>query len=295
MLSGICYLVLTGVLWVILGAVIGRAGKENQNLSFIQGGSALVIMALTLPWIFFSGSALPVILLFLLPAAGISNYFTFILMAKAMKNGPNGLVWAMIQCAFVMPFLMGIIVFSVPAAWTRVTGIILLLTAMILMGLYGKRSNESAGKGEWGWLLCTAGAFLFSAAGQCCANLPSYLIPDGAMDHAMRIFRTGLSSCGIAGIWLFRGCFDRKIFDCRNCFTGLILMASTTLVATWCIYTGLDKMANAGAGAIGYPVTMGATITAFQIYSRIFLKEKITLPIAGCIALCVTAIVLISL
>lgn len=294
MLLGTLFLCCTGILWVVIGAVISRSARLNQNLSFIQGASGSLVMAVTLPWMFFSESEVLISIVCLLLAAGVGNYFTFSMMNRAMKTGPNGMIWALVQCAFVMPFLMGIVFFGVPCPWTRIVGILLLLGAMFLMGFYGKRNN-SVQRGDITWLLFTAGAFLIAGASQCCANLTAYIVKDTGMDMAMRIFRSGISSCGAVGIWIINGCIHSRHFNHRNTLVGTVLMAVSTLTATMCLYAGLDHVAAAGMGAVGYPITMGVTIASFQVYTAISLKERITLPSACSILLCIASIVLISL
>ena len=116
MLAGILFQITAGIVWIGAGAVISHAAKKGLSLDFIQGGSALIIMVLTLPVFFFRNMELHTLSLGALVLSGVVNYICFIAAQKAMAKGPSGLTWAMMQSSFVMPFLMGILFFNVPCS-----------------------------------------------------------------------------------------------------------------------------------------------------------------------------------
>ena len=72
-------------------------------------------------------------------------------------------------------------------------------------------------------------------------------------------------------------------------------MTASTIGATVCLFYGLDCMAKAGAGAIGYPMATGVTIASFQVYTAVVLKEKLSpLSLSG-ILFCLTGTILLCL
>ena len=287
MLLGILSLVLTGSFWVALGIVISKSAKKDLDLGFIQGAAGILVVLPARPLLSFS--SLPdVISSSLLFLAGAGNYCIFNLMNKSMKIGPNGLTWAMIQSAFVMPFIMGIVFFSVPCPGVRLAGIVLLLTATALMGLSG--GKQGGGGFSRKWLLWTVTGFLLAGLNQCCANLPSYLLEQAHTDPAGLLIRTGLSGVGTAAVWFLHRTAGRKRLLAPNCVPGILIMAAGTLAASVTLFFGLDRLAAAGAGAVGYPVAMGVTIMVFQIYTAVILREKLSRSGALSILLCLAGI-----
>lgn len=295
MAVGIIFLFITAIMWVILGAVISHAAQKNLNLGFIQGAGAIVLAAVTLPLYFLTDMSVPYQVMIAVPLSGIGNYLTFILMNKAMQKGPNGLVWAMIQSAFVMPFLMGIIFFKVPCPKTRIAGLIMLVLAMIVMGVFGKKDDNKVEKRSYIWIVFTVLGFLVAGATQSCANLPSYLIKEEAGGILTALFRAGLSSGGIFATFFVHGLIDKKIFQWKGCINSTIVMTVATILSLVFTFIGLDRLAKCNVGAIAYPMIVGISIAIFMIYTAIRLKEKLSFPALCGVLLCLGGIVVIAL
>ena len=294
-ITGISFLTATGILWVILGSVISRAAKKQLDIAFIQGISGVLMTLLLVPAGFFCQlPEWPVAVAMLLAGAG--NYYIFLLMNKAMQTGPNGLIWAMIQSAFAIPFIMGIVIFSVPCSPFRLTGFFILLLAMCMMGFFGQKTTvENSGSKSCKWLFFTLCGFLLAGLNQSCANLPSYLLKNTEADFGMLAVRCGICTAGTAAGWLIHEPFRQKDYPVRNCTLEVILMIISTLGASFCLFYALDLLAGAGMGAIGYPIAMGVTIAFFQIYTAISLRERLSVPAFLSILLCLGGIILITL
>ena len=294
MSMGILFMTITAFWWVVLGAVISNAAQKNLNLSFIQGGSAILIMLVTLPLYFFAGIDIPLPVLIALPVSGLCNYATFIFMNKAMQTGPNGLIWAMVQSAFVMPFLMGVLFFGVPCSVTRVIGLFLILAAMVMMGLVGN-SKGSAGTGKMAWILFALTSYLLAGITQCSANLPSYILPPGNSNLLNVLFRVGLGSSGFFFGYIFHGMINRKAYGWNGCMPSTLIMAVTTIASMLFTFFGLDFLAQNNAGAIGYPIVVGVSIAVFMVYTAIKLKEKLSFSTLCSVLLCLAGIIVISI
>lgn len=295
MAIGILFLFITAIVWVILGAVISHAANKNLNLGFIQGAGAIVLAALTLPIYFLKDLSVPPIVLISVSLSGLGNYLTFILMNKAMQKGPNGLVWAMIQSAFALPFLMGILVFNVPCPATRIFGLIFLIAAMILMGLFGKGNEKSDKKRNYTWLLYTILGFFVAGLTQCGANIPSYLIKGEDAGIWTALFRAGISSGGIFTAFFLHGLIDHKTFNGKGCGKSTVIMTISIILSLVFTFIGLDRLAKYNAGAIAYPMIVGISIAIFMIYTAIRLKEKLSFPALCGVLLCLAGIVVIAL
>ena len=295
MLIGILFVTITAIMWVILGAVISHAAQKNLNLGFIQGARAIVLAALTLPLYFVKGVTVPTVVLISISLSGIGNYLAFILMNKAMQKGPNGLVWAMTQSAFALPFLMGIIFFKVPCPATRIPGFVMLILAMIFMGVFGKRNENGEGKRGYIWIIYSLLGFLVAGATQCCANIPSYLIKEDSAGILTALFRAGLSSGWIFLTFFAHGLINKQIFCGKGCRNSTILMTVATVLSLVFTFIGLDRLAACNAGAIAYPMIVGISIAIFMIYTAIRLKEKLSLPALVGVIQCLAGIVAIAL
>ena len=294
MFAGISFLTVTGIMWVLMGAVISRAAQKQLNISFIQGFSGLLIAFLILPAAF--TGKLPVwqvgLTIFI---AGFFNYYIFLLVNKAMKIGPNGLIWAMFQSAFVIPFIMGIALFSVPCSVIRLIGLLLLVCSTVLMGFSGReKPRERSGNRSNKWLYYTVIGFFLTGLDQAGNNLPSYFIKEEAFDFCGLIARSGFCGAGFAAAWMSHILFNKENRIARNCMLDTVLMTGSIIGATICLFYGLDKLASIGAGAIGYPLATGVTIAAFQLYTAIVLKERLSWLGIFSILLCLTGIAMIT-
>ena len=296
MAIGILFVIITAILWVGLGAVISHAAQKNLNIGFIQGAGAIVLAALMIPAYFFEDMSIPTTVLIAVPLSGLGNYATFLMMNKAMQKGPNGLVWAMIQSAFIMPFLMGVLFFKVPCPVTRIIAIIMLLAAMILMGVFGQ-GNEEKNEGKRGhiWIVYTIIGFLLAGSTQCCANIPSYLIKEESNNLLVTLFRTGLCSGGMFLAFFMHGLINRENFSWKGCGLSTVIMTITTVLSLLCTFIGLDRLAEHDAGAIAYPMIVGISIAIFMVYTSIRLKERLSLPALLGVLLCLSGIVMIAI
>ena len=295
MLVGIIFLVLTAITWVVLGAVISNAAQRGLNLGFIQGAGAIVFALLALPLYFFAKISVPYQVLIAVSLAGVGNYTTFLLMNKAMQKGPNGLVWAMIQSAFVVPFLMGVIFFKVPCPTSRIIGLVMLVAAMVLMGVFGKNDDSKDEKRNYIWIVYTILGFIVAGATQSCANIPSYLIKEESGGLLTAMFRAGLCSGGIFATFFVHGLVNKKIFEWKGCIGSTVVMTLATVLALFFVFIGLDRLAAHNAGSIAYPMIVGISIAIFMVYTSIRLKEKLSLPALLGVLLCLAGIVVIAL
>ena len=295
MFLAILLLILTGIIWVGIGAVVDASAQKGSSLDFIQGMAALLMMLIgSVVWFFGDSSVHPLTLAFL-PMAGVINYVVFVLAKKAMACGPSGLTWAIMQSSFVMPFLMGVFFFNVPCSLLRGSGIAVLFTSMFFMGSGAKIPDNTNGtpSSKSTWIFYTLLAFLAAGICQCCSNIPSYFIKEASNGLDNLLFRSGINSTGAFLCFLLSPVWNKKAWRSQNCLKSVGLFFASTLTALCCLYKGLDLLAAREAGAIGYPIALGATIAAFLFYSSWQLKEKLTPTALLGVLLCLCGIVLV--
>ena len=284
MFVGIGLLVLAGLCWVVIGIAVSRCSAEKLSYNIVQmiasSGTALVCIPILLlpdqwpqlPWRILLG-------VFLLHfAAGMANYFNYVLLEKAMRMGHNGIVWGIMQSGLLAPFLMGVFFFHVPVPLWRVGGILAILGGIILLSTtknLGKEYEKSRG-GKW--FVPAFGAFLLAGATQCCNNLPSYWQD---MAESGSVFRTFASMAGNSAGFLLALLFDpslRRFGNCKEWKIGTGLFILFCLCNILFFYRGMNLVADAGAGAIAYPIPIGICIIGFTLYSILQLKEHLSVP-----------------
>ncbi len=291
MMIGISMLVATGLMWVAIGAVIGGAGRNGVPVGAMQTASALLILVVgtvlicVLPGREVSASVRFWTMLSVF-GSGFLNYFVLDLMGRAMRNGPNGIVWALIQSALVFPFLVGVIVFGTRLTPARGIGLAAIVASLLAFGLARESGSGSAGSGSW--KLAAFGSFLLAGFNQNLSNLPSYF-PEAAAVGS--VWRTMAGQAGVVSAFLLFGLrAERKrtphLFHSARLWRSAMVLAGVSLVSSFCLlYNGLDRVARAGAGAIGYPVVVGSCIVGFSIYSCVVLRERLRpLSLAGVVS-----------
>ena len=149
-LLGIVCLVATGLFWVLVGAIVGAT--ERRGLS-----TALLLILLAVGLLACSRFALwlqpdPELprqaylvgtLSFL--GCGLFDYLMMLTMGRAMRNGPNGVVWTVTQSGVIFPFLFGVIFYSVPLNGLRVLGMVATLAALVCNGVAKGRASAAMG------------------------------------------------------------------------------------------------------------------------------------------------------
>lgn len=297
MILGILLLAATGSSWVVIGAVIGHASKCGLPVGSIQASSAAVSVMIGGTVLFFHPDAdcsFPVRFWTMASifGSGFFNYFVLQLMGKAMKTGPNGIVWAIVQSALVFPFLVGVVVFGVALTGPRIGGLLAIIAALALFGF--ARENRVHGSG---WRAAAVGSLLLAGINQNLSSLPSYFPEAAAVSSVSRSLSAALGALAAFVLANRKNLFS-KIDDLKNPmlwrFTAC-LAGSGLINGYFMLYRGLNLVAEAGAGAVSYPVLVSSCIVSFTLYSLFILKEKMKPLQYGGLGLAMVGIILITL
>ena len=288
---GLFFLITTGISWVVIGIVISATARQGGNLNRIQADSAWICILVSMVFLSFPSHHLPSIeVSILLLLAGAANYFAFDLMNRAMQWGHHGIVWSMVQSALIWPFLLGVIVFDVVCTLPRGIGLMLILGGILLTGMLQKQTAQEAAPTSRHWFAVTLAAFTIAGLSQCLANLPSYL---GSADTG-NVGKAAVLQCGTLLAFCMTAWHNGKWRGKTRWKPVLILSGANLAAQYFLFYRGLDLVAQAGAGAIGYPVILGSSILGFTLYSACFLHEKITLLSGVSFASCLSGVILLS-
>ncbi|MBP5545133.1 MAG: DMT family transporter [Kiritimatiellae bacterium] len=191
MTKAILLLFATGLSWVSVGAAVGHVERRGYNLVRYQILLCVVCVVFGLagwaaaPTAFLPQDGAPALTWTLVIAAtllcGVFNYLMNMMMGRAMKSGPNAIVWAIIQSGLIYPFLMGWLVFGVPMGIGRFCGITLIVASVFL---YAFRGDTRDGARE-------------SGQGKECGNVKVWKQPTANVE--MREWGTGNRERGVGG------------------------------------------------------------------------------------------------
>lgn len=296
MTTAVLLLVCTGLTWVSVGAAVGHVERQGYSQIRYQILLCLVCVAAGLvgwrlaPTSFLPSRAVPASTWALVVSGtllcGVFNYLMVIMMGRAMKRGPNSIVWAIVQSGLVYPFLMGWLVFGVHAGPRRLCGMALIVASVFLYATRGKGRGESSPRAPAAplkqWVPAALAGMLFCGINQCCANLPSYL--EGGTDFSST-FRTfavyfGLLAAALVHVAIRRACGRPlepvKPGELGNLAVWSVGIGMASFLSTkFLTFPGLDKLERLGAGSMGYPVMVSACIVGFFPYGVFVLRERI--------------------
>lgn len=295
--TGFLLVVSAGLCWIGIGISVSICARRGWNYDFVQGlnyfGAALVcgVLLACHAWPSASSSKILALVFLMNSLAGIANFYTYVLTAKAMRIGPNGLIWGIMQAGMIGSTLMGICFFGEHATLPRLAGLLLIVGGVFAMGL-GRDRQSGTGGGRW--LVPSLGAFCLVMLTHCCNTLPSFFPETAGTGSIFRAF--GMYSGGVIGFATFTlpGLIRKR--ECGGkgeWISAVILMVLNTAASCFLFYKGLDLLAGSGAGGLGYPVAIGVCVAGFSLYSLLFLKEKFArLSLGGLIAVCLGIIII---
>ena len=303
LICGVIAMIIVGACSTPFGIAMGLAPGKKVDVSVLLLFTSLIALAVCVPvglaeggfakwpqrefWITFGA-------LFI---CGIQNFFQLDLMSRAMRCGPNGIVWSLIQCSFIFPFVAGILFFGAKCTVFNMAGGASIIIALLILGLQKDSDSASGGK----WKLYAFITFLSTGVAQILSNLPSYYPGAEAISSTWRtvFFYSGWAVGTVGGTLMFRGrhSFDTLKENLRSrtmWFFAIGLQVIGIPSNIFLLYPGMNMLARAGAGAIAYPLVVASGIVAFEFYAFAVLREKRNLPqiiafimtLAGIAALC---------
>lgn len=317
MAIGIIFAILTGLSWVVVGAFVGLAEKRgcgSSRFMLVRSSFSLTVASL----LYLTGHALmPGSAFFRFTAepraaacmfaCGFFNYCMILAMGAAMARGPNGPAWTITQSGFVFPFALGVLSGNTRFTWLLAAGLVLVLSNVVANGLLrgGGSSASADGRGgrRAGWFPLALLAFVFCGINQCASNLVSYLPEDVRPEALERIVWVAVGSIGgwsLDNIWrLLRdgpspceaGLRAKYLYVAKICAVNTTISFSASLF--FC-YEAQDRLKDASAAAIAYPVMVVSCFLGFAAYSVIFLREHLSRLLWLAFAAGVLGIVLLS-
>lgn len=298
---GISALTLQGVLSCLPGLIMGDAPKKRVDPGLIQIFSAVFATILSMI-IIICTSAYPTCSwkMTLLTCGssfytGMSNFLMLLMMSKAMQSGPNGIIWATIQSAFIFPFIVSVAFFGVALTPLRFIGIVSLMAALVIFGA-AKENTENTGK----WKMLAFTCLAMCAVQQNITALPSFFPESRGVPSIVRALfeASGIVITGVI-FNLVKMSPERKQMikdNLRNMTMWkyvAVIQNFHVIFAYVLFYPSLNAMAANGLGGMSYPLLTGSCIMSFSVAGIVFLKEKFTLLQAAGLTCCISGLILI--
>ena len=135
MTAAILLMLLTGVLWGVVGVLFGMAPEEKNRLYAFFSLNGILFNAFV--WITQAPSASAPVgevlrLAGLIVPSAIMEVFAFLLLKYAMNRGSQGIAWCIAQSAMVISFLCSISFLHNPSTVTQWAGMGFALASLVL-------------------------------------------------------------------------------------------------------------------------------------------------------------------
>ena len=296
---GISALILNGCLGCFPGLIMGDAPKKRIDPGLVQIFAALAASVLSLV-IIISISAYPTGPAWAVALTcascfytGLSNFIMLLLMSRAMQSGPNGIIWAIIQSAFIFPFIVSIMFFGVELTWMRLAGIILLVSALVFFGC----AKDNSGRGGR-WKLLAFICLGMCAFQQNITTLPSYFPETFGVPSIVRSFCEAAAIVITGTVYNLikmtpqrRGMIKENLRSPSLWKYVAVLQNFHVIIGYALFYPGLNAMAKHGMGGMSFSIITASCIISFTVAGILFLKERLnTLQTAG-LACCISGLV----
>lgn len=294
--SGILLAVLTGLSWVVTGAVVGLVERHGRPTGQLLATRSIFLLATALALIAIGRTAWPDAAAFrlclawrpalLMAAWGALSYVMAVFMGRAMARGPNGAAWTIVQSGFVFPFAMGIALGNTAATTPRLAGLALILAGVVFGGMARNTNYAEAAPAPQKsrvWLVPALLGFVFCGANQCAVNLVSFLPPEARPAQPERIVWGALgmlAAAAIHGLGAMGGKHAEKGSPGAKAKLPFLLKVAAAEATVWLfaglflLYNALDRLQAARLAAIASPIMVASCLAGFLVYGAIALRER---------------------
>lgn len=280
MMLGFLLTVITGLVWVMVGAIFSVAAKREIELAsfmFLGAGLSTVFAWSVIPdyGTLIAGNQSRLLpLAFWMTGVAILAAIGFLALRKAMVPGKHGLAWTMGQAAMLIPFAAGTLIWQEEITSFCSAGMLFLAVSLPLCAV--RRKSRSTGQaveapaGEARWSAWGLLAFALIGLSQVFSMVPSHW-PDWTDSSKLRVPLVFLVS---TLFWLTLMIRRKRKMEARKNLPLALGYAACVLAGQWLLYLALDRMAALGLSSMVYPLAIGTCIIGFYLYSRIALREK---------------------
>ena len=288
MSNAIALMLLTGLLWTVVGVLFGAAPSERDRLYAFFSLNGILFAAFV--WLSQAPSAAPagevLRLAALIVPSACAEVAAFFFLKRAMDRGSQGIAWAVAQSSMAVPFLCSIVFLRSPASPAQWAGLALVLAGL---ALFGRDKPSGAGMNDARYARLVAAAFVLIGAGQFLR-----LVPGGAgFSEEALSWRLPLQAPVGALFWT-AVCLARGIWRPRAVWRASVPYAVVCVLGQTCFYLAADAADALRLKSIVMPVSIGTCILLFALWCRLFRGERLSRGGWAAVALDVAGIALLS-
>ena len=289
MLNAVSLMLLTGVLWTLVGILFGAAPSEKDKLlSFFALNGVFYVAFVYMTQM---PSAAPVnevlrLSVLILPSA-IMELVAFLLLKLAMDRGSQGIAWCIAQSAMVVSFICSIIFLRNPSSAPQWIGMILMLASQVLFG----RDKQSAGKvgNDAAFFRLVFISFALIGVAQFLRLIPGYA---GFSPETMT-WRLPLSAPVGMITWTVV-CLAKGVWKPGKVWKHSLPYAIVVALGQICFYLAVDAADKLLLTYIVMPISIGTCILFFTLYCRFFRHERLSRGGWAAVAMDILGIALLS-
>ncbi len=300
MIIGLTLTLIIGFFWSLIGVYYKAIAKWKLSffdISLVNGSFSMLILLcfVSKPLALASGEIPPPswsFVLFLLIGSGI-NTLGSLFLQRSMVWGKSSVTWAIGQSALIIPFLAITLIFSEPWSIPKIFGTASVIGGMIVLSMRPGGQDE-APRPQYGVLLALI-AFTVLGIGQSMLSAQSYWGYDDAGDIRGPIQLAGSFLVVLTAKFVMRDfgfSFNKKAL----LIIGLMILQG--VLTTFLQFRAMDHLKACGMNGVFFPVAVGTCIAGYSIWSMLFFKEKLNIPIvagtltilAGILVYCLAAV-----
>ncbi len=297
------FAILTGLSWAGISIMMSTVARNRISVFlFYWIGNTISAVA---AWLFMpdwsafdkvSGKSLTTLIL-LLFFAGFVNVASQAVMVLTLKLGHNGISIVVRNCAAVIPFLTGVLLWNNRVGITGFIGLAMIFSGMagIVLGR-NATVNSPSGKVSLKWLIAVAASLALSGSYQLLNSFTARLSPE-TLETGIRIplLLTSGATGNCIAFFLSRKT-EAITADAKKLLLWMTVGWSVlAIISNSFMFKTLDVMTSIGASALVYPIVIGVNIMTFSLYSRFRLKERYTWLAICSLLLCVSGIIFLTL
>ena len=289
MLNAVSLMLLTGVLWTLVGVLFGAAPSEQDKLLSFFALNGVFYVAFV--YMTRMPSAAPVnevlrLSVLILPSA-MMELVAFWLLKLAMDRGSQGVAWCIAQSAMVVSFICSIIFLRNPSSAPQWIGMVLMLASLVLFG----RDKQSAGKvgNDSAFFRLVFISFALIGVAQFLRLIPGYA---GFSPETMT-WRLPLQAPVGMITWTVV-CLAKGVWKPGKVWKHSLPYAIVVALGQICFYLATDAADKLLLTSIVMPVSIGTCILFFTLYCRFFRHERLSRGGWAAVAMDILGIALLS-
>lgn len=269
MLSAILLMLLTGLIWALVGVFFGMAPADKDKVStfFALNGIGFAVFSYVSRFPEAAPLAEVLKLAALIVPSAIGEVIAFLLLKKAMARGSQGIAWSVVQSSMVLSFLGAVFILKNHASYEQWGGMVLVLVSLVLFGK--AKTNSGEVRNDAVYYRYVLIAFLLVGISQFLRIVPGSLgLSDAALSWRLPL------QCPWGMIFWCLVCLKQKNFCPKAVWKFSVPYSIIVTLGQICFYLATDAADKAKLTSVVVPVAIGTCIVLFSLYCAVVRKEK---------------------